>query len=205
MDLPDEIKFPCDKVRLSAFLDEAIALLGVDVNENSVMAMDLNILPQDFAHRLAAYDRETTAKEEKRIASKIKTHADALAKLLEDAPWRVKNHLGFWLGGLERHQPDTPFKPDTHWEGRHPRTIDTVQGYVLAVGLFAGTFAEGSLPKPATTPQRWLLNRAMTLALRCGKTLDEGVKLAGMAHWVVFGKKPKGDDWGNYEKNHFMG
>ena len=200
MELPDDINFPCTSERLAVFLNDAVTLLGVDVQGSPETVMALNFLPQDFAHRLAAYDRETTAKEEKRIAAKIKTHADALAKMLEDAPERVKNHLGFWLGGLDHHQPDAPFEPDSRWQVRTPRTIDTAHLYIGALGHLAGTFAEASLPQPAVTPQRWLINRAVELALRCHKTKEDGLALAKMGYFAVAGHEPKEAEWGIHAK-----
>ena len=184
------------------FLDMAIALLGVDANDKPQLVMALNILPQDFAHRLADCDRGTTAKEEKRIAAKIKTHSDALAKLLEEAPERLKNHLGFWLSGLEHRQRGAQVEPDSRWQVRKPRTIDTAHLYVGALGQIAGTFAGASLPKPASTPQSWLIKRSVELALRCGKTKDDGLTLAKMGYHAATGHDPKAIDWGVYDKTH---
>lgn len=198
--MPDEIKFPCKSERLTVFLDDAITLLGVDKQGSPEMVMALSLLPQDFAHRLAAYDRETTAKEEKRIAAKIKTHADALAKLLEDAPERVKNHLGFWIGGLEHRQPGAPFEPDSRWQIRKPRTIDTAQLYIGALGQLAGAFAGASLPQPAVSPQQWLVNRAVELALKSHKTKEDGLALAKMGYFAVAGHEPREEEWGVHAK-----
>jgi len=228
MDKPSSITLPEYDIRLAAFKKEAKVLLNIGEEESCVpesatmlerrdafqaareahrVVVALDLLVRQYAFRMDIYCRETTAKSEKRYARKIQTHADALAKLLEGAPARVIDEIGSWLAGLQRgHSEEQPEEilPDIFWRSSDPTMLDTAIAYTLLIGHCARGFAGAPSPKPATTPQRWLLRRAMTIATGRGMTLEDGVQLAGMAHWAVFGEKPQENEWGEFEKNHFQ-
>lgn len=199
--LPESVKFPCTPERLRTYMEEAVTLLSLGAEADPVLVLRINNLPQSYYHQSVVWDRDTTAKEEKRIAKSMEKKAAELWVLLDQAPDRLEKYLGFWVGGVEARSLDDPSDliPDPKWEVREPRKIDRARQYIAAIRDSAHKFVENPLPKPEKSPQRVMLEQAVQIAKLCGKTKEVGLELARKAHWAATGVAPEAG-WGEFNK-----
>jgi hypothetical protein len=72
-------------------MEEAVTLLSLGAEADPVLVLRINNLPQSYYHQSVVWDRDTTAKEEKRIAKSMEKKAAELWVLLDQAPDRLAN------------------------------------------------------------------------------------------------------------------